>query len=183
MCTDALRQRLDRNKRCREEKAALHAREVHELADRWMDRPVERVPRQVAARITEEVTTLKKSCIVPHPRTLRPRYAPWRDLQYAASQMVPSKEYPNTSAISATPLKNAGLARTAESDTVPVINPQSGCRRRASSSVRGSVHTRDHAWRAERRLQVGELRHRADPAADRAAERVRAQASAHYRSV
>ena len=49
---DALRQRCVRSKRyCREERAALHAREVHELADRWMDRPVERVARQVAARI------------------------------------------------------------------------------------------------------------------------------------
>ena len=44
-----------------------------------------------------------------------------------------------------------------------------------------AVHTRDHAWRAERRLQPRELRHRADPAADRAAERVRATVTAHRR--
>jgi hypothetical protein len=51
---DALRQRFERNKRCRrEEEAALHAHEVHELADRCIDRPVKRVPRQVAARIPQ----------------------------------------------------------------------------------------------------------------------------------
>ena len=51
---DALRQRFERNKRCRrEERAALHAHKVRELADRCIDRPVERVPRQVAARMPQ----------------------------------------------------------------------------------------------------------------------------------
>jgi hypothetical protein len=96
---DALRQRLDRNKRCRrEERAALHAIEVNELADRWMNRPVERVPRQGAARTPEAQVPSRHRRKAPlcfisaHYGDGRP--GALRNLQQAASKPVPRQGVP-----------------------------------------------------------------------------------------
>jgi hypothetical protein len=58
--------RCDRSKLYRRaERAAIHAHEVHELADRGIDGPVERVPRQVAARIPQAPAPCDKRRTAP----------------------------------------------------------------------------------------------------------------------
>ena len=138
---NALRQRFDRNKRCRRaERAALHAHEVHELADRWMDRPVERVPRQVPARIPQAQAPSRrrrKALLCDMSARYGVRHGGIRSKQN--HPWFPGKEYPSTSS-TATPLTDSGFAEIWPSDTVAFIKGQYGRGTRATSAVRKRQH-------------------------------------------